>query len=132
MINIDSKSSRPIYEQIMNEIKEDILKGILKAGDRLPSVREMASSIPANPNTVSRAYMELEREKVIETVRGKGTFISSGYKPKIEEDKIDKLKDDIKKIIIDSYYLGIKKDQIIRIMDEFYRDLRLKERGDKY
>ena len=61
------------------ELKENIFKGILKPGDKLPSVREMASIITTNPNTVSKAYSELEREKIIETIRGKGTYVSLSY-----------------------------------------------------
>ncbi len=64
MINIDSRSSKPIYEQIIDGIKENVIRGILKPGDKLPSVRELAVMITTNPNTVSKAYKELEREKL--------------------------------------------------------------------
>lgn len=64
MINIDSRSSKPIYEQIIDGIKENVIRGILEPGDKLPSVRELAVMITTNPNTVSKAYKELEREKL--------------------------------------------------------------------
>lgn len=123
MINIDIRSSKPIYEQIIDKIKESILRGIIKPGDKLPSVREMSSLITANPNTVSKAYTELERQKVIETIRGRGTYVSASYTPRLEEEKIKKLEEDIKKIIIDAHYMGVKREEIIRIMDELYRKL---------
>lgn len=123
MINIDSRSSKPIYEQIVDGIKEEIVKSILKPGDKLPSVREMSTMLTANPNTVSRAYMELERQKVIETIRGRGTYVSSYYEPKADEDRMKKLKEDLKKIIIEAYYLGIEKKEIIRVFDELYDDI---------
>ncbi len=69
MIQIDPRSSTPIYEQIIQQLKELCLKGIMKPGDKLPSVRELATIIIANPNTVSKAYKELERDGVIETLR---------------------------------------------------------------
>lgn len=69
MIQIDPRSSTPIYEQIIQQMKELCLKGIIKPGDKLPSVRELATIIIANPNTVSKAYKELEREGIIETLR---------------------------------------------------------------
>ena len=69
MFNIDARSSTPIYEQIMGQIKEAIMRGLLEPGEKLPSVREMSTLLTVNPNTVSKAYQELEREKAIETIR---------------------------------------------------------------
>jgi len=122
LINIDSRSSRPIYEQIVDGIKENILKGIMRPGDKLPSVRELSALITANPNTVSRAYMELERQKVIETIRGKGTYVASDYKPRIEEDRMNKLKEDLKKVIVEAHYLGLDKEKLVDFINEFYED----------
>jgi GntR family transcriptional regulator len=124
LINIDGRSSTPIYEQIINAIKEDILKGILMPGDKLPSVRELSLMVTANPNTVSRAYKELEREKVIETLRGKGTYVSKNYKPKMEEDKMEALKESLKKIIIEAHYVGLKKEDVLNIVNEIYKNIK--------
>ncbi|CAG7839889.1 GntR family transcriptional regulator [Clostridium novyi B str. ATCC 27606] len=126
MIQIDSRNSRPIYEQIIDSIKESILKGILRPGDKLPSVREMSSMITANPNTVSKAYMELERQGVTETLRGKGTYVSSNYKVKMGEESMEKLKEDIKKIIVEAHYLGIKKEDMMKIVCELYEEVKKK------
>lgn len=124
LINIDSRNSTPIYIQIIDGIKENILKSILQPGDKLPSVREMSSMITANPNTVSRAYMELERQGVIETLRGKGTYVSTNYEPKVEENRMEKLKDDIKKIILEAHYMGIKKEDIVKLINESYEEVK--------
>lgn len=126
MIQIDSRNSRPIYEQIIDSIKESILKGILRPGDKLPSVREMSSMITANPNTVSKAYMELERQGVTETLRGKGTYVSSNYKVKMGEESMEKLKEDIKKIIVEVHYLGIKKEDMMKIVCDIYEEVKKK------
>lgn len=126
MINIDARSSTPIYEQIVNGIKESILKGILQPGDKLLSVREMAATLRTNPNTVAKAYGELEREKVIETLRGKGTFVSTDYKPRILEDKMQRIKEDIKKVILEAKYMGLTKKELIEIMDSFFKELEKK------
>jgi GntR family transcriptional regulator len=120
LINIDSRSSTPIYQQIIDGIKENILKGILQPGDKLPSVRELSSLITANPNTVSRAYIELERQNVIETIRGKGTYVSSIYQPKMDQGRMDTLKDNLRKIIIEAHYLGLTKESIIDLMSSIY------------
>lgn len=73
---IDYQDSRPIYEQIAEKYKLLILKGVLEPDERMPSVRQLAVSISANPNTVQRAYAELEREGFIYTVKGRGNFVS--------------------------------------------------------
>ena len=81
-LKLDPK--RPIYLQIMDEIKKRAVRGEYKSGAQLPSVREMAKETGVNPNTVARVYMELEREGFIFTRRGQGSFIT------IEEGRIDK------------------------------------------
>lgn len=68
--------SRPLYEQFVEQIRAFIARGILKPGTRLPSVREMAATIRVNPTTVMRTYQELEREKLILSYRGQGTFVT--------------------------------------------------------
>lgn len=120
MINIDSRSSKPIYEQIIERVKEDIIKGILMPGDKLPSVRELSSMITINPNTISKAYKELERMKAIEVIRGKGTFVAQDFKPSMDEEKIKEIKEHMKKIIIEAHYVGVDKDKLIDILNEIY------------
>lgn len=122
MIVIDPKSSTPIYEQIAIKIKELILKGVLEPGDKLPSVRELSGIITANPNTVSKAYAELERQKVIETIRGRGTFVAENYKPKIQEDRMEALKENLKKVILEAKYMGLTKEELVDIMDVYYEE----------
>ncbi|MBM7872278.1 MULTISPECIES: GntR family transcriptional regulator [Clostridium] len=122
MIVIDPRSSTPIYEQIVIKIKELILKGVLEPGDKLPSVRELSGIITANPNTVSKAYAELERQKVIETIRGRGTFVVENYKPRIQEDRMEALKEDLKKVILEAKYMGLTKEELVDIMDIYYEE----------
>lgn len=76
MIQLNPRDPRPIYEQIKESMRRLILSGALAADERLPSVREMATSLAINPNTIQRAYRELEAEGCIYTVSGKGTFAS--------------------------------------------------------
>ena len=120
LINIDSRSGKPIYEQIIEKIKENIIKGILKPGDKLPSVRELASLITINPNTISKAYNELERMKAIEVLRGKGTFVVENFKPIMNEEKMKEIKENMKKIIIEAHYIGVDKDKLTDILNDIY------------
>ena len=77
MVNINTRDPRPIYEQIKEGIGRLILTGVLGQGEKLPSVRTMASSLAINPNTIQRAYRELESEGFIYSVAGKGSFAAS-------------------------------------------------------
>lgn len=123
MIRIDARSSTPIYEQIIIGIKELILKGIIKPGEKLPSVRELSSIITTNPNTVSKAYGELERDGVIESLRGRGTFVVEDYKPIFSDKKFEKIKEELKKIMLEAKYLGIKKEDLIKALNECFNDM---------
>ena len=76
MYTIDLQSRTPIYEQLYKKVVELILKDELRAGDKLPSVRELAKSLGVNPNTVSKAFQLLERDKVIYSLAGRGSFVS--------------------------------------------------------
>jgi len=75
-VNLDYRDARPIYAQIIDGYREQIATGILLAGEKLPSVRELASQLAINPNTIQRAYRQLELEGWIVTVPGKGCFVS--------------------------------------------------------
>lgn len=122
LITIDSRSSKPIYEQIIEKVKENIIKGILKPGDKLPSVRELASILTINPNTISKAYNELERMNAIEVVRGKGTFVAENFQPIMDDGKMMEIKEHMKNIIIEAHYIGVDKDTLIHLFNEIYRE----------
>ena len=112
MIQLDLKSRKSIYEQIMDGFKELITRGVLHAGDKLPSVRELSRSLTVNPNTIQKAYRQLEADRYIYTVSGLGSFVSE----KPEDPDLSKaaaiyevIKDSVKQL----RYLGIS-DQEIR------------------
>lgn len=130
MFNIDISSSTPIYEQIVDNVKENILKGLMEPGEKLPSVRDLAKMLTLNPNTIQKAYQELERQKVTVTLRGKGSYISSDYKPRKDEDKIMDLKDLFKKGIIDAHYMGFKREDILHMIEEILKELEGMENDD--
>ena len=77
MVNLDYRDARPIYTQIVDGFREQISAGILQVGDKLPSVRELAAELTINPNTIQRAYRELEMAGWIVSVPGKGSFVCS-------------------------------------------------------
>ena len=75
MVHLDYRDARPIYTQICDGIRDQILSGILRPDDRLPSVRELATQLTINPNTIQRAYRELESQGWVVSVPGKGCFV---------------------------------------------------------
>ena len=89
---------------------------------KIPSVRELAKEMTINPNTIQKAYQELERQGIIYMKRGQGTFINPNIKAKNREEKMEQLKEEIKKIIVESMYLGITKDEFIDIISTSYED----------
>ena len=93
-IQIDTKSGVPFYRQITEQVKFGIARGDLTAGDRLPTVRQLAVDLSINPNTVIRAYRELEFEGVIETHQGSGTFVGT-QKPRVDDLEQQRMLDQI-------------------------------------
>ena len=75
MVHLDYRDAKPIYTQIVENFRTQIAAGILQPGDKLPSVRELAAQLSINPNTIQRAYRELEQQGVIQTLPGKGCFV---------------------------------------------------------
>ena len=75
MVHLDYRDARPIYTQITDGFREQIMAGILRPGDKMPSVRELAAELTINPNTIQRAYRELESQGWIASVPGKGSFV---------------------------------------------------------
>lgn len=114
-LNFNDKE--PIYHQIIEFVKKSVALGELKAGDKLPSVREMSQALGVNPNTLQRAYGELERLEVTYTKRGMGSYI------KEDEKGIDKLREEmaneiVSKFLNDMKSIGIDEEGAIKIISE--------------
>ncbi|KGN00602.1 GntR family transcriptional regulator [Clostridium novyi A str. 4570] len=105
----------PIYVQVMDIIKKDIISGKLKKGDKLSSVRDLSEKLKVNPNTVQRAYKELERENLAYTQRGMGTFIVEDVEI-INDLKRNTAKDIMKKFIESMRSLGFEDEEIIDLV----------------
>lgn len=116
MILLDLHDRRPIYEQITEKFRMLILKGALTPGEKMPSVRQLAMELSINPNTIQRAYMELETEGLIHPVKGKGNFIADNeeIRKKTREEYCRELKNIVKKGI----QMGMKEEEIIYIIKE--------------
>jgi GntR family transcriptional regulator len=129
MIQINTNSSIPLYEQIMARIKELILKDALREGDKLPSIRELACIITVNPNTISKSYLSLEKAGLIETIRGKGTFIKNGANLVIKTESINLLQRDITNVLKNALSLNLSLLEVIKIEQEIYKNIQGEENG---
>lgn len=114
MITLDYRDKRPIYEQIVDGMQKLIVSEAFKANDKLPSVRNLAMEMSINPNTIQRAYMQLEKDGWIYTVKGKGNFVSekSSWLSAEKQSALDSLK----KEIANAKALGITKEEIISLI----------------
>jgi len=109
-------NSIPIYSQIVDKIKEDILLGNVNIGDKLPSTRDMAVKYSVNPNTVQRVYKELEAEGICYTKRGLGTYINE------DEEMVKVMKNEMAEKLIDSFIVGMKQlgfsyEEMVKIIE---------------
>lgn len=123
MYQIDNQSRQAVYEQIVGQVERYILTGVLQAEEQMPSVRSMSMELHLNPNTVQRAYTELERRGIIFTVVGKGSFVSSQAKEVLYLDKkreIVFLKEKLSELAA----AGISKEEIAELVEEVYRQKR--------
>ncbi|MDO5558821.1 MAG: GntR family transcriptional regulator [Oscillospiraceae bacterium] len=114
MITIDLQSRVPIYEQLYKKIVELIIKGVLQEDEQLPSVRTLAKELGVNPNTVAKSYQELERNKIIYSVSGRGSFISRVNETLIK----NKILMDFDKCVSEALNSGISKDELKERIDE--------------
>lgn len=117
MFELDLRSRLPIYEQLIEKFKELIISEVLKTNEQLPSVRTLAQQLTINPNTIQKAYRELEREGYVYSVKGKGNFVASIVKNENQE-KLKKLKEELLKIVSEAMYLGMKREMILKIIEE--------------
>lgn len=112
MVHLDYRDARPIYTQIADDLRSQIANGILQHGDRLPSVRELAAELTINPNTIQRAYRELEMQGYIASVPGKGSFVCGGFCSAHKEQQ--PLWDALDEVIRQLENAGVTKDELLQ------------------
>ena len=115
LIRIDYQDSRPIYEQIAAGVERLILSGVIEPDEQLPSVRSLAMELSTNPNTVQKAFAQLERDSFIYTVKGRGNFVQKNIS--LIENKKQELIDAIKAILKEAEELGISKSEILKDLE---------------
>ena len=116
MIELDYRDARPIYTQIVDAFREQTISGILNPGDRLPSVRDLATQLTINPNTIQRAYRELEAQGWIASVPGKGSFIAGI--PACTPEKREALLKEFDKLTVQLLAHGVPREELLARLTE--------------
>jgi len=111
MISLNYRDSRPIYEQIKDGLKKLIVSGAIAPDEKLPSVRALATQLSINPNTIQRAYNELENEGFAYSIPGKGSFASTVVDA--SESKKRELQDKIREMVAELRYLGVSEEELL-------------------
>ena len=118
MIILNPTDSSPLYEQITQKIKDLIIGGFLKENDKIPSVRELAATLAINPNTIQKAYKQLEAEGYIFAKTAKGYFVKV---PETNNARICALSRQLSEIAHELYFLGCPYEEILKTIDNFYK-----------
>ena len=119
-IRIEPSSSTPIYRQIIDQVKYQVVTGVLKEGDKVPSVRELAGRLAVNQNTILKVYNELCRENILKIVRGEGTFVSSSKQKMPVSQRRSMVADAVSEAALLAVQLGIGVEEVQSLLAEKY------------
>ena len=120
MFELDTRSRKPIYEQLVDKLKELIINEVLKPDEQLPSVRQLAQELTINPNTIQKAYRELENQGFIYSQKGKGSFVNPQHGT-MDESKRESIKEEIEKLILEALYLGVTEEELMELLKKLNR-----------
>jgi GntR family transcriptional regulator len=136
MFHVRPESGEPIYVQLVRQIRHAITSGALRPGDQLPTLRRLAADLVINPNTVARAYRELEREGLIEGGVGRGTFVTNAPPRLQAEERRERIRPSIRSLVAEARVLGLTPDELRDLVEEGLdaaggADQREERRGDE-
>ena len=128
---IDPKSAVPIHRQIGDQIRRGVAAGLLAPGDQLPSVRELAAQLLVNPNTAARVYRDLERDGLLETRRGQGTYIAEGAVSLSQRDRLRLIAEHLERAARDVRAFGLSEEEAVRLFRETLANRKQTLEGDR-
>lgn len=123
MIRLDLKRDTPIYEQIVEQVKYHVVKGNIKPGMAIPSVRKLALELNITPGTVAKAYQELERQGIVETIRGKGVYIAGESDRKPDAVRLEAVKKSLEPGLLELKVMGLDEQEVLALVKELYGKL---------
>lgn len=117
---LNFKSGKPVYLQVVDQVKAAVASGAAQAGDTLPSIRPLAEELRVNRNTVAKAYTELERQGVIDTETGRGCFISAATSPLRKDARIKLVVEEMDQAVVQAHHLQVGRAEFVRLAEERY------------
>ena len=121
-IVISPRNPDPLYKQVMDQIKDAIADGVLKAQQRLPSIREMSKELNISEITIKRAYTDLEAEGFIYTRAGMGSFVVNIDRERLRKEKLDEIRQDLKRLLRTGERAGISKAEVVRLLKDMQEE----------
>jgi GntR family transcriptional regulator len=128
---IEQASGRAVYQQIMDQVKRDIALGKIIEGERLPTVRELAGQLAINPNTIGKAYRQLEQEGIIVTRPGAGAFIANLDSQLSGTVKRKLISEELERIVVDAYHMQVDKETLKKWFNEAARRFKLSGKQER-
>ena len=118
LIRLNFKSGKPVYLQVVDQVKAAAASGALRAGEALPSIRPLAEQLRVNRNTVAKAYAELEGQGVIETIAGRGCFLKGDHSPFRKEVRLKMVAEEIDGAIVQAHHLQVEEKDFLNLVKE--------------
>jgi GntR family transcriptional regulator len=115
---LNFKSGKPVYLQMVDQVKAAAASGAVRDGDPLPSIRPLAEELRVNRNTVAKAYAELESQGIVETIAGKGSFVRAAQTPYRKEVRLELLKQVVDDAVVQAHHLQVARVQFLRLAEE--------------
>ena len=123
LLHVNTSSGVPVYLQIESQVKHAVAAGAMKQGEALLSVRKLAAELRVNPNTVARAYQNLERDGVIRTVPGGGTYVADNGQGLTKTEKVRRLRPLARQLAVESSQLRLSADETVKLIEDELNDL---------
>ncbi len=117
-IHLEAKDGVPIYLQVMQQIKYQIASGRLQPGEELPSIRTLAEQLLVNPNTIARAYRELELAGVVEKRRTAGTYVAENGSPLARKERLKLINERIDRLLVEAFQMGFDLDDVLKLIQK--------------
>jgi GntR family transcriptional regulator len=128
-IQIQAQGGVPIYLQVMQQIKYLVASGRLQPGDELPSIRTLAEQLIVNPNTIARAYRELETAGVVEKRRTAGTFVAEAGSPLARKERLRLLRQRVDQLLVEAFQMGFALDEVLKLVEQSELNSQLPRKG---
>ncbi len=124
LLRVNASLGVPIYLQVESQVKHAVASGILKQGDALPSVRKLAADLRVNPNTIARAYQNLERDGIVRSVPGGGTYVANSGSGLLKSEKLRRLRPLARQLAVEAAQLRLSPEEVLDLLEEEVGELR--------